>query len=157
MLSPNLDPGASSPLYLQLQRNLRRLIQQGEWGPGVRLPAVPEMAHRFAVHRLTVLKALAGLKRTGWVQTVPGRGSFVADRLPEAPLQRLSREEHVLPFQGSSLVAREHELGPWLGETLGRAQNPSLVSFSAGFPPQDLLPGDAQIIESDACQRLTKR
>lgn len=143
MPSANLDPGASSPLYLQLQRSLRRLIQQGEWGPGVRLPAVPEMASRFSVHRLTVLKALAGLKRTGWVQTVPGRGSFVADRLPEAPLQRIGREEHVLPFQGSSLVAREHELGPWLGETLGRAQNPSLISFSAGFPPQDLLPGEA--------------
>ena len=138
-----LDPGAPSPLYLQLQRSLRGLIQQGEWGPGLRMPAVPELARRFSVHRLTVLKALSGLKRTGWVQTVPGRGSFVAERLPEAPLHRISRQEHILPFQGSSLVAREQELGPWLGETLGRAQNPALVSFSAGFPPQDLLPGEA--------------
>lgn len=143
MVTASLDPGAPSPLYLQLQRSLRRLIQQGEWSPGLRMPAVPELARRFEVHRLTVLKALSGLKRTGWVQTVPGRGSFVADRLPEAPLNRLGREELALPFQGSSLVAREHELGPWLGETLGRAQNPALVSFSAGFPPADLLPVEA--------------
>ncbi|MBI4911256.1 MAG: PLP-dependent aminotransferase family protein [Acidobacteria bacterium] len=141
MTPVSLDPGAPSPLYLQLQRNLRMMIQRGDWQPGMRLPAVPEMAQRFEVHRLTVLKALAGLKRTGWVQTVQGRGSFVAPRLPEAPLLRMGREEHALPFQGSSRAAREHELGPWLGETLGRAQDPSLVSFSAGFPPADLLPG----------------
>jgi DNA-binding GntR family transcriptional regulator len=90
VLDPTLDPGASSPLYLQLQRRLRGLIQQGEWRPGSRLPAVPELAQRWGVHRLTVLKAIAGLKRTGWIQTVQGRGSFVAPRLPEAPGLRAS-------------------------------------------------------------------
>ena len=35
-----LNPAAASPLYLQLQRTLRALIQQGEWKPGVgRAPA----------------------------------------------------------------------------------------------------------------------
>jgi DNA-binding transcriptional MocR family regulator len=116
------------------------LIQKSEWHPGMRLPAVPELASRFQVHRLTVLKALAGLKRTGWVQTVTGRGSFVADHLPEAPALR---DPENFPFEGSSLKVREHELGPWLGETLGRAQNQSLVSFSANFPPADLLPAEA--------------
>ena len=135
-----LNPEAASPLYLQLQRSLRMLIQKSEWHPGMRLPAVPELAARFQVHRLTVLKALAGLKRTGWVQTVTGRGSFVADHLPEAPALR---DPESFPFEGSSLKVRENELGPWLGETLGRAQNRSLVSFSANFPPADLLPSEA--------------
>ena len=116
------------------------LIQKSEWHPGMRLPAVPELASRFQVHRLTVLKALAGLKRTGWVQTVTGRGSFVADHLPEAPALR---DPENFPFEGSSLKVREHELGPWLGETLGLAQNRSVLSFSANFPPADLLPGEA--------------
>ena len=49
VLDPTLDPGASSPLYLQLQRKLRGLIQQGEWRPGSRLPAVPELAQRWGV------------------------------------------------------------------------------------------------------------
>jgi len=135
-----LNPGAASPLYLQLQRTLRALIQNSEWNPGMRMPAVPDLASRFQVHRLTVLKALAGLKRTGWVQTVAGRGSFVADHLPEAPALL---DPDTFPFQGSSLRVREDELGPWLGETLERAQNRMLVSFSAAFPPADLLPGDA--------------
>ena len=140
MVPPSpLNPDAASPLYLQLQRTLRLLIQNSEWHPGLRLPAVPELAERFQVHRLTVLKALAGLKRTGWVQTVTGRGSFVADHLPEAPALR---DPETFPFQGSALKVREDELGPWLGETLERAQNRMLVSFSAGFPPSDLLPGD---------------
>ena len=140
VLHPPLNPAAASPLYLQVQRSLRALIQNSEWHPGMRLPAVPELAARFQVHRLTVLKALAGLKRTGWVQTVTGRGSFVADHLPEPPALR---EPEPFPFQGSALQVGEHELGPWLGETLERAQNRLLVSFSAGFPPSDLLPGEA--------------
>ncbi len=139
VLDPTLDPGASSPLYLQLQRQLRGLIQQGEWRPGTRLPAVPELAGRWGVHRLTVLKALAGLKRTGWIQTVQGRGSFVAPRLPEAPGLRTSGE---FPFEGSPLLVHEGELGSWIGETLERAQDQHLVSFSAGFIPSDLLPGE---------------
>jgi len=138
--TPPLNPGAASPLYLQLQRTLRSLIQANEWNPGMRLPAVPDLAQRFKVHRLTVLKALAGLKRTGWVQTVTGRGSFVSDYLPEAPAML---DPDTFPFQGSSLRVREDELGPWLGDTLEAAQNRSLVSFSAAFPPTDLLPGDA--------------
>ena len=141
MIAPApLNPGAASPLYLQLQRTLRSLIQNSEWHPGMRLPAVPDLATRFKVHRLTVLKALAGLKRTGWVQTVTGRGSFVADYLPEAPALR---DPEAFPFEGSALRVREDELGPWLGETLELAQNRMLVSFSAAFPPSDLLPGDA--------------
>jgi len=132
-----LNPGASSPLYLQLQRQLRTLIQGGEWRPGMRLPAVPQLADRFQVHRFTVLKALAGLKRTGWIQTVQGRGSFVADRLPEAPGLRA---ETAFPFEGSARLACEGELGSWLGETLEKAQDTHLVSFSAGFIPTDLLP-----------------
>jgi len=140
MIPSPLNPGAASPLYLQLQRTLRTLIQANEWNPGMRLPAVPALATRFQVHRLTVLKALAGLKRTGWVQTVTGRGSFVSDYLPEAPA---NLDPETFPFQGSSLRVREDELGPWLGETLGDAQNRLLVSFSAAFPPPDLLPGDA--------------
>lgn len=133
-----LDPAAASPLYLQVQRRMRALIQEGSWKPGSRLPAVPDLAERFQVHRLTVLKALAGLKRTGWVQTVHGRGSFVPERLPEAHAARLPSADY--PFEGSSLVAGEGQLGPWLGETLLKAQNRALVSFSAGFPPADLLP-----------------
>lgn len=137
MSSAPLNPTAPSPLYLQLQRVLRSLIQQGEWQPGMRLPAVPQLSQRFSVHRLTVLKALAGLKRTGWIQTVHGRGSFVNDRLPEVPAVL---EPEAFPFEGSELRVREDALGPWLGETLGRAQNRELLSFSAAFPPADLLP-----------------
>ena len=136
-----LNPASASPLYVQVQRRMRGLIQQGEWRPGARLPAVPDLAARFHVHRLTILKALSGLKRTGWVQTVHGRGSFVTERLPEALGARVP--EHDYPFEGSSLVAGEGQLGPWLGETLIKAQNRDLVSFSAGFPPADLLPVEA--------------
>ena len=119
----SLNPGAASPLYLQLQRTLRSLIQQGEWPLGMRIPAVHELAERFQVHRLTVLKSLAGLKRTGWVRTVQGRGSFVADHLPEAMALFPVPD---FPYEGSALRVREDELGPWLGETLERAQNRKL-------------------------------
>ncbi len=40
------------------------------------------------------------------------------------------------------MLVHEGELGSWIGETLERAQDHHLVSFSAGFIPSDLLPGE---------------
>ncbi|MCE1228332.1 MAG: GntR family transcriptional regulator, partial [Firmicutes bacterium] len=137
-LAPSLNPQAASPLYVQLQQRLRGLIQGGAWKPGMRLPAVQDLASQFQVHRLTALKAIGGLKRTGWVQTVNGRGTFVAERLPQPPV-----EVEGFPLEGSASRIHDGELGPWLGETLERAQDRHLLSFSAGFPPADLLPGEA--------------
>ncbi|MBK7804439.1 MAG: PLP-dependent aminotransferase family protein [Chloracidobacterium sp.] len=136
-----LNPASASPLYLQVQQRLRGLIQKGEWRPGSQLPAVPDLAERFQVHRLTVLKALSGLKRTGWVQTVHGRGSFVPERLPEAHGARLPETDY--PFEGSSLGWRGRPAWPLARRDPHQGPEPRPhqlpPAFPGGPPPVDSL------------------
>lgn len=68
------------PLYRQLADDLAARIATGELRPGDRLPGETELAERHGVHRLTIRQALADLAARGLINTVHGRGSFVAER-----------------------------------------------------------------------------
>ncbi|GLH73458.1 GntR family transcriptional regulator [Geothrix limicola] len=135
-----LEPEMASPLYIQLRRRIRTLIQQGLWKPESQLPTVSELARHHGVNRLTVLKALAGLKHAGWVQTFNGRGTFVASKLPEFQGGKTANHH---PFEGSSATVRKGAVGSWICETLEQPQDCELLNFSAETAPPDLLPHDA--------------
>lgn len=55
-------------------------IQAGRWKPGAQLPTEPEMQSEHGVGRAAVRSALRQLREQGLVTTVPGVGTFVADR-----------------------------------------------------------------------------
>lgn len=68
---------AGQPLYRQLSDVLEtRLAQQAK--PGDRLPSEAELSQEFEVNRLTVRRALDELNQRGLIETVRGKGSFVA-------------------------------------------------------------------------------
>jgi GntR family transcriptional regulator/MocR family aminotransferase len=73
-----IDRAAALPPFLQIARSLAAAIQRGRLRPGDRLPGSRRLAASLAVHRNTVLAALAELTAEGWVETAPGRGTFVA-------------------------------------------------------------------------------
>lgn len=74
-----VDPTDSVPLYLQICRQLRRLIMIGALKPGDRIPAVRELAARARVNRNTAARAIQLLEQQGVVRTETGRGTFVED------------------------------------------------------------------------------
>lgn len=68
---------ADRPIYRQLSDLLAaRLAERAE--PGDRLPSEAELSQEFNVNRLTVRRALAELSQRGLIETVHGKGSFVA-------------------------------------------------------------------------------
>lgn len=68
---------AGQPLYRQLCEVLEtRLTQRAK--PGDKLPSEAELSEEFDVNRLTVRRALDELNQRGLIETVRGRGSFVA-------------------------------------------------------------------------------
>jgi GntR family transcriptional regulator len=86
MLSPanlagRLDPDSSQPLYQQLERALRRAIEQRLLSPEDALPAERELASRFGVSRITVRKALEGLVEAGLLVRRHGSGNFISGRV----------------------------------------------------------------------------
>jgi GntR family transcriptional regulator len=69
------------PRYEQLRESLHELIRDGVAGPGGALPAERELARMTGWSRVTVRKALAGLVALGVVDSKPGAGTFVGQRI----------------------------------------------------------------------------
>lgn len=73
----------TAPAWRQLEAILLERITSGEYGPAVLIPSENEMVREFSMSRGTVRKTLAALRYEGWVVPVGGRGTYVADPLPE--------------------------------------------------------------------------
>jgi DNA-binding GntR family transcriptional regulator len=65
-------------IYVQLANHIQALIEAGELQPGARLPAERTMAEEYGVAYLTVRRAMMELRERRLIQTVIGRGTFIA-------------------------------------------------------------------------------
>jgi GntR family transcriptional regulator len=97
----NLDRHSPTPLYLQIRDLLLQAIERNELPPRQQAPSERELSTLTGVSRMTVRQALQSLVAEGWLYTVPGKGTFVAD-IPkiEQNLQRLSGFTEELQAQG---------------------------------------------------------
>lgn len=75
-----LDYKSRKPLYDQLCESVERMAACGVLTQGCRLPSVRVLAEELAINPNTVQKAYRMLERNGIIQTVPGKGSFLAGR-----------------------------------------------------------------------------
>ena len=78
---PRLDESSSLPLYQQLQRALRDLIEKRVLGPDDALPPERDLAEELSVSRITVRKAVDGLVEDGLLVRRQGSGTFVCARV----------------------------------------------------------------------------
>lgn len=90
----NLEREDTIPLYLQIVNRVIELIEKGILTPGSRLPTVRQLSQEQGLGRMTVQTAYAELQTQGWIESVVGRGTFVAERprmtsLPQAILPRV--------------------------------------------------------------------
>ncbi|MEU6649525.1 GntR family transcriptional regulator [Streptomyces sp. NPDC046900] len=81
-----LDPGAMTPMYVQLANVLRERIRRGEVPIGRRLPSQSELEAETGgvVSRRTIKSALELLAAEGLVRGVQGKGVFVIALPPTA-------------------------------------------------------------------------
>jgi len=125
-LSLVLDRDASQPLYRQIASQIRQQIRDGRLPVGTKLPAIRPMADKLGVTRLTVQTAYDELRSQGWIQTVVGKGTFVAET---------ARPEDLMNQVGLS-ANRARVL-----DDLERIEQISIVRSLAGAEPDpDLFP-----------------
>ncbi|MGJ7543054.1 FadR/GntR family transcriptional regulator [Variovorax sp. LT1R16] len=72
-------------LYRQIADQLRKLIGDGEFATGARLPAERDLARQLGVSRPSVREALIALEVEGWVEVRTGSGVYVQDRAQRKP------------------------------------------------------------------------
>ena len=84
------------PLHLQLLNQLRRLVLSGDWPPGTHVPSEHTLQVTLGVSRGTIRQAIRQAEAEGLVETVPGKGTFVAVRPAQQGPSRLIG--FVIPF-----------------------------------------------------------
>lgn len=70
----------SKPIYEQIKDGLRKLVISGSLSANEKLPSVREMASRLAINPNTIQKAYRELESEGYIYTIAGKGTFVAER-----------------------------------------------------------------------------
>lgn len=69
------------PMYRRIADELRGEIESGRLGPGHQLPTEDQLSKQFDASRNTIRDAIKSLITLGLVETRPGHGMFVADRI----------------------------------------------------------------------------
>jgi GntR family histidine utilization transcriptional repressor len=77
---------SAQPLYARLKDHVLNNIRTGDWEAGRRVPSENELVQRFGVSRMTANRALRELSADGYLDRVPGVGTFVKARAQNSSL-----------------------------------------------------------------------
>lgn len=66
------------PLYSQIMEQIKQLIITGVLNQGEMIPSIRGLAKELKVSIITVKRAYEELEADGFIETLPGKGTFVA-------------------------------------------------------------------------------
>jgi len=85
-----ISNSSGQPIYEQIYRQIKDLVLGGGLAEHQPLPSIRLLAKDLRISVITTKRAYEELEREGLIYTVPGKGSFVAERNAQ-----LVREEHL--------------------------------------------------------------
>ena len=89
-LNINISNTSTTPLYEQIQTQIKIQILNGNLKSGEGLPSIRNLAKELKVSIITTKRAYEELEKEGFIETVIGKGTFVskqnAERLKEITL-----------------------------------------------------------------------
>ncbi len=98
-----ISNASTLPIYEQIVTQMKDLILTGELEQGSQLPSIRNLASDLRISVITTKRAYQELEAQGFIETVQGKGSFVAGGNME--LLREERLRHVEELLGKA--ARE--------------------------------------------------
>jgi GntR family transcriptional regulator len=90
-----ISNSSNKPIYEQISSQIKDLILTGELNAGYQLPSIRSLAKGLRISAITTKRAYADLEAEGFIETVPGKGSFIARQSKE-----LLREEGLRHIEG---------------------------------------------------------
>ena len=99
-----ISNSSGKPIYEQICQQIKTQIMDGTLTAGEALPSMRALAKELHLSVITVQRAYEDLTRDGFIETVSGKGSFVA-----AQNREFIREERLREAEG--LLQRAAELG----------------------------------------------
>src|SRR5277367_4542486 len=107
-----VQPGLGTPIYLQIESQVKHAIAAGALNHDDALPPVRKLAAELRINPNTVARAYQNMERDGILRTVPGGGCYVNSQSPgllrSEKLRRLKPLATQLAVEGKQLrLARE--------------------------------------------------
>jgi len=125
-----LDKHADEPIYQQLVRHIQAQISTGRLQHGTRLPPSRDLARQLGIGRISVVSAYNELQTQGLITAHPGRGTFVTRENGNGGGYPLRQPNPILPHTNIRQIMR-------------LAEQPGVIAFNSGAPPNDFLPIEA--------------
>lgn len=73
-----LGPNSNLPLYEQIVTEIKAKVLSGELKPGDPLPSIRQLASDLLISVITTKRAYQELEAGGFIETRPGKGTFVS-------------------------------------------------------------------------------
>ena len=103
-----ISTSCGRPIYEQITDQIKAAIVTGQLAEGEQLPSIRALANSLRVSAITTKRAYADLEAAGLIETVQGKGTYVAGGNAE-----LIREEQMREVEG--LLAKAVERGRGIG------------------------------------------
>lgn len=78
-----ISNSSGEPIYEQISKQIKNLIFNGELCEGDSLPSIRSLAQELKISVITTKRAYEELESDGFIQTIPGKGSYVAGQNKE--------------------------------------------------------------------------
>lgn len=108
-----ISNSSKEPIYEQITNQVKSLILAGELVEGAALPSIRQLAKDLHISVITTKRAYEELEKAGFIYSVVGKGSFVAEQ--NLDLMR-EKKLKVIEEQLLAVVANSRELGLTLDE-----------------------------------------
>lgn len=103
----NISNSSPVPLYEQIQSQIKAQILNNQLKSGDGLPSIRSLAKELKVSIITIKRAYEELEKDGYIETVTGKGSFVAsknkERLKEVAMYELESKLEQIIIQAKSV------------------------------------------------------
>ena len=97
-----ISNSSGKPIYEQIVAQIKQLIMTDVLKEGDALPSMRTLAKELRISVITTKRAYEELEKEGFIETITGKGSFVAGQNME-----LIREEHLRAIEGHMQSIKE--------------------------------------------------
>ena len=91
-----ISNASDKPIYEQITAQMKNLILNGTLAEGAQLPSMRALANDLRISVITTKRAYADLEAQGFIETVQGKGSFVAGGMELLREERLKHIEDLM-------------------------------------------------------------
>lgn len=108
-----ISNSSKEPIYEQITNQIKSLILAGELQEGTAIPSMRNLAKDLQISVITTKRAYEELEKAGFIYSIVGKGSFVAEQNLEVIREKKLK---VIEEQLSAVIANSREIGLSLNE-----------------------------------------